>query len=58
MSLVDRIKDTVARVTAPQSQKEQIPLPNASGGIGVHYGGEDVCYHELCVPMMCTDRHC
>jgi len=42
MSLIDRIKDTVAKVAAPQSQKEQIPLPNASGGIGVHYGGEDL----------------
>lgn len=48
MSLVDRIKDTVAKVAAPRSQKESIPLPNASGGIGVHYGGEDVRDYELC----------
>lgn len=50
MPLLDRIKDTVAKVAAPQPQKEQIPLPNASGGIGVHYGGEDVRYYELCTP--------
>ena len=50
MPLLDRIKDTVAKVAAPQPQKEQIPLPNASGGIGVQYGGEDVRYYELYTP--------
>ena len=48
MPLLDRIKDTVAKVAAPQPHKEQIPLPNASGGIGVHYGGEDVRCYKLC----------
>jgi hypothetical protein len=47
MSLLDRIKDTVAKVSASGAQKEQVPLPNASGGIGIHYGGDDVRYYEL-----------